>query len=66
MGEHHITEIEPFPIHVSTEILDDIRERLRGVRWPHQISGSGWEYGTDVEYMKAFVDYWLNHFDWRK
>ena len=59
-------EIKPFPIHVSEEILEDLRERLRRVRWPHQIPGSGWEYGTDLQYMKEFVNYWLNEFNWRQ
>ena len=26
----------------------------------------GWDYGTNLDYMKEFADYWVNKFDWRK
>ena len=26
----------------------------------------GWEYGTNLEYMKEISDYWVNKFDWKK
>ena len=26
----------------------------------------GWEYGTNLKYMKEISDYWVNNFDWKK
>ena len=26
----------------------------------------GWDYGTNLDYMKEFADYWVNKFNWRK
>ena len=26
----------------------------------------GWDYGTNLDYMKDFADYWVNKFNWRK
>ena len=44
--------IEPFEIRVPDAVLDDLRERLARTRWPDQIPGSGWGYGTDLEYLR--------------
>ena len=57
---------EPYKIHVSDETLRDLKERLRHTRFPDQIAGSGWDYGTDTQYLKELVAYWANDFDWRK
>lgn len=53
-------------IKVSQEILDDLRERLVETRWPVGYRGVGWDFGADMDYMKALTDYWLNKYDWRK
>jgi pimeloyl-ACP methyl ester carboxylesterase len=56
----------PFSIHVAEDVLDDLRARLRGVRWPDEIPNSGWLYGTNLAYMKALVTYWREVYDWRQ
>jgi len=56
---------EPFAIHVSDDTLRDLKMRLRQTRWPDQIEGSGWDYGTDTQYLKELVTYWARDFDWR-
>ncbi len=56
---------EPYRIHVPDEVLKDLKARLRNTRWPDQLEGTGWEYGTDTQYLKTLVDYWANDFDWR-
>jgi pimeloyl-ACP methyl ester carboxylesterase len=58
--------VNPFTIHVKDEILNDLRQRLLQTRWPDQVSQAGWDYGTDLSYMKELVSYWLQTFDWRK
>jgi epoxide hydrolase len=57
--------MEPFTVHVPDEVLDDLKERLRRTRFPNQLENAGWDYGTELEYLRELVDYWLNDFDWR-
>lgn len=57
--------MEKFTIHVAQEVLDDLKRRLAATRFPDQIAGTGWEYGTDVAYLKELVAYWRESFDWR-
>lgn len=57
--------IRPFTVKIPQYVLDDLRERLRLIRWPDMIEDSGWHYGTDLAYMKQLTDYWLHQFNWR-
>jgi len=59
------SDARPFRLHVPDDDIDDLRERLRRVRFPDQAPGEPWAYGTDVDYMKALVEYWRDAFDWR-
>jgi pimeloyl-ACP methyl ester carboxylesterase len=58
-------DIRPFHVEVPAEVLDDLRDRLARTRWPDQIRGSGWGYGTNLEYLQELCTYWRNDFDWR-
>jgi pimeloyl-ACP methyl ester carboxylesterase len=57
--------IETFDIRVGDTILDDLDDRLARTRYPDQIEGTGWEYGTPVHYVRELVEYWRGEFDWR-
>jgi epoxide hydrolase len=57
--------IVPFKIHVPDAVLVDLKERLARTRFPDAIPGSGWDYGTDLPYLRELVTYWRNTFDWR-
>lgn len=57
--------LHPFTIHVAQRTLDDVHERLVRTRWPDEVQGATWEYGTNREYLKTLVAYWLHQFDWR-
>ena len=57
--------MQPFRINVPKETLDDMRDRLARTRWPDEIEGSGWSYGTNLEYLRELVEYWRAGFDWR-
>ncbi|MCB1649339.1 MAG: epoxide hydrolase [Pseudomonadales bacterium] len=57
--------ITPFEIHIPDADIQDLKERLSRARLPAQIPGTGWEYGTNAEYLKELVDYWRTEFDWR-
>ena len=58
--------ILPFEISVADADIEDLKRRLANTRWPDQIAGTSWEYGTDVSYLRELVDYWQNEFDWKK
>ena len=59
-------EANPFEIKISDEILAELRDRLVATRWPDELPGVGWEYGSNMDYLKELVDYWRNDFDWRE
>ena len=58
--------IQPFSANVPQKVLDDLKSRLQHVRWPDEVAGSGWAYGSNLAYMKELSNYWLNNFDWRR
>jgi epoxide hydrolase len=58
-------DIRPFRVEVPDADLDDLRDRLARTRWPDQIPGSGWGYGTDLAYLQDLCTYWQTKFDWR-
>ena len=49
--------VEPFEIHISDSVLEDLNERITRTRWPRSVPNSGWEYGTDVTTLQSLVDY---------
>ncbi len=57
--------VEPFRIAVPDSVLADLRERLARTRFPDEVPGSGWGYGTDLSYMRELVAYWRERYDWR-
>jgi len=60
-----MTSVAPFRIQVPEEVLADLRERIARTRWPDEIEGSGWDYGTNLDYLKELLAYWRDEFDWR-
>ena len=58
--------IRPFRIDVPDAHLDDLKDRLARTRWPDQLSGVGWGYGTPLEYVREMAEYWRTSYDWRK
>jgi pimeloyl-ACP methyl ester carboxylesterase len=56
----------PFTIDIPQTTLDDLNERLARTRFPDQIETAGWDYGTNLDYIKGLVEYWRTEFDWRK
>ncbi|GCE28768.1 multidrug MFS transporter [Dictyobacter alpinus] len=55
----------PFTVDISQTVLDDLKSRLAQARWPDEVKGADWDYGTDLTYLKELVDYWQHTFDWR-
>jgi hypothetical protein len=53
-------------INLAPELLSDLRQRFKNTRWSYHLEGTHREAGTDLDYVKELVDYWQDHFDWRK
>lgn len=58
-------EYHPFTINIPQAELDDLADRLARTRWPDEIEGAGWDYGTNRAYLQELVGYWRTEFDWR-
>jgi pimeloyl-ACP methyl ester carboxylesterase len=58
--------IQPFRIDVADAALEDLRQRIARTRWPDEVSGSGWDYGTNRHYLRELLAYWRDGFDWRE
>ena len=55
----------PFTIDIPQDDLDDLRDRLARTRFPEQIPGAEWDYGTELGYERELVGYWRDTYDWR-
>ena len=65
-GTQRAAEVRPFVIDVPDSELSDLNRRLTRARFPDEIEGAEWTYGTNLAYLKELVDYWRNQFDWRE
>src|SRR5580765_6853018 len=57
--------IVPFRIQVPDSVLSDLKTRLNRARLPDQLAGVGWNYGTDLDYLRQLTTYWRDRYDWR-
>src|SRR5262249_58291448 len=57
--------IVPFKIHVQDSVLTDLKRRLAQSRFADEFPDAGWDYGTNLAYLKSLVDYWRDKYDWR-
>jgi microsomal epoxide hydrolase len=58
--------IRPFKVEVPDAVLEDLQGRLARTRWPDQIPGTGWEYGSELAYVQQLCESWRSRYDWRK
>ena len=57
--------IQPYEVHVSDDVLDDLRDHLSRTRWPDELEDVGWDYGSSLAYVRELCEYWQDGFDWR-
>ena len=57
---------KPFKLNVSNDILKEINIKIKKYPWHEMPNDGGWEYGTNLDYMKDISDYWVNKFNWKK
>jgi pimeloyl-ACP methyl ester carboxylesterase len=58
--------VRPFRLAAPQERIDHIRAKLAAADFTYAPADDGdWRYGADVSYLREFVAYWLNQYDWR-
>ena len=56
---------EPYTVHLSDELLEDLQRRLVNARLPQDFANDDWGYGVNGAYLRELVDYWIEGYDWR-
>ena len=57
--------VQPFQFYVADDVLEAITERVATYPWHEMPNDGGWDYGTNMDYLKELCAYWVNEFDWR-
>lgn len=55
----------PFTIAIPDAEIANLKARLLQARFPDEVEGAGWDYGTSMPFLRRFVAYWADGFDWR-
>lgn len=58
--------IAAFEVTFVQEDIDNLRSRLARTRWPDWLPDSGWNSGTDEDYIKQLCAYWRDDYDFAK
>jgi len=61
-----MTDVRPFSINVTDEVLTDLRQRLRRTRWPERECVDDWSQGIPLDYTRELAGYWAEGYDWRQ
>jgi hypothetical protein len=64
-AESATAAIAPFKIQVSNAVLADLKRRLADGRFADEFPDAGWDYGTNLAYLKSLIEYWRDKYDWR-
>jgi epoxide hydrolase len=57
--------VNPFSIHVSNELLADLKLRLQRTRWPEAELVDDWSQGAPLGWIQDMCRYWAEAYDWR-
>ena len=58
--------IKPFKIDIPDKFLEEIKTKVKNYPWHEMPNDGGWEYGTNLDYLKALSEYWVKDFEWKK
>ena len=58
--------MQPFKIQISEENLQNIYSKVKNYQWHEMPDDGGWDYGTNLNYMKSFSKYWVEKYNWKK
>ncbi|XP_066903116.1 juvenile hormone epoxide hydrolase 1 isoform X1 [Halyomorpha halys] len=66
-GPYDDYRIRPFKIDIPLSDLINLKEKLLTTReLSPSISGVGFSYGINSEYLKKFLEYWKTEYNWKK
>ena len=43
--------VEPFKIDIPDSVIEDLKSRLERTRWPAELPGTSWDYGSKLDYV---------------
>jgi pimeloyl-ACP methyl ester carboxylesterase len=67
MAGSETTAIRPFPhLNVPESELDDLRRRIKAMRWPTKELVADDSQGVQLATTRALATYWADSYDWRK
>lgn len=55
--------LREYKVEWSDERLNDLKQNIKAYKFPREIPGSGWKYGSDAGFLRALCDYWVNEYD---
>lgn len=58
--------INPFKVKIIDEVIQNINSKVKNYSWHEMPDDGGWDYGTNLDYMKEFSKYWLENYNWRE
>jgi len=58
--------IKTFKIDIPDKELHDIYDKIKKYPWHEMPEDGGWEYGTNLSYMKEISNYWVKDFNWKR
>ena len=66
LNKSTMKKVSEFKVNIPQSDLEDLKARLKNIRWPGEAQGSDWTFGTSEVYLKKLVSYWTTNYDWRK
>ena len=60
------TSEKPFKVAVPDAEIELLQKKLALVRFPDELNGAGWDYGSPLADVKRLTEHWKSGFDWRK
>lgn len=58
--------LKTFKIDVCQRDLNFIYKKVSEYPWHEMPSDGGWQFGTNVDFMKDLCKYWVEQFDWKR
>jgi len=58
--------IKKYKISVPKSTLNEIYKKVRNFPWSAAQNMNGWEYGTNLNYLKSISKYWITKYNWKK
>jgi pimeloyl-ACP methyl ester carboxylesterase len=64
--EHSESNFRPFQANIPEADLNDLRQRLKNMRWPDKEVVSDLSHGVPLTKIKPLIEYWATKYDWKR